>query len=389
MDVIWKELEKVNAALKDVDFKEAIENAIERSQLVESSIPIVIYGAILALSLLIVSVAWLKLYSSVENNKTEIMRNILIALPFSLSTLAIIGGDLFEYAQELAQKAGCSSSNTVLEILKCNTPAWKETNLGMDSAIRIVNTPNGWVFTSQDLMFSLSLFAFLHLEGARLGVSRFVVLAMVLIGILGGMATCVGFALSYFLLLKSQEQDTQQKRVSKLPLTLVLCSIVITKTIVVLPNTFEYHRNTFFMWSLIAMGIACVLPCIIFRPSTTSSKSPEAKRQKLFTALFFATLAGASALLHIENLMRATLYFLATKPDGGPAELAEYLTMEPFTKDHCQRVVSADVILATAATILYMVSQVSTLRGFYYVILTFCFGISVSFPLFLGWESEL
>ncbi|GBG26121.1 Hypothetical Protein FCC1311_023412 [Hondaea fermentalgiana] len=350
------------------------------AQVDADSAPVLAYFAVLGASILLVLITWAPLHGGGQGPK----RFVTLALPFAATALIVCWSEIFAFMSEVSKEKGCGPGESPLELLHCNTPAWQEFDVFVQAYVDVTKTAVGWAASSQLLMFVLSGCTFLHLECARLGVPGYLSLAYVLVGFLG--AISLSFPLLFghlFVLANRRASETAAPLVPKTTGTLVFCNLVAMISVLVLPHTYESHRQTYYTWALMIVHVILMAPCFVGRPTTIPATHKDASRYRLLTIVLYTFLAGASMVAHIHNNLRVSLAFMSARPDASFVDLLRYIYLDPFLQSFCQCSISFDVVFTSIAAAAYMIST-SFWRGLLLGALVPVLGIAVTFPLFLA-----
>ena len=135
------------------------------------------------------------------------------SLAYCGAAFAITWSLIFGFFGEYLKQFGCDGSR--LSLFDCDTPAWQASPGGetfIEAYRRVTDTSGGWIFSSSLLFFVVPTCTWLHVAGARAGLSRYHQLCHLLLGFLGAISASfpIAFAVVYCLQRRQQEEAHQQ-----------------------------------------------------------------------------------------------------------------------------------------------------------------------------------
>jgi len=347
-------------------------------QVDEDSGPVIAYFILLGSSLAAVLGSWAPLFGKKFGtwNVGE-----MLALPLAATSLYICWGAIFGFMMEVSRNKGCGKGESPVELMRCNTPEWKEFDVFVQAYVDVSNNAVGWASSSQLLMFVLSGCTFLHMECARLGVSRLIATAYVLVGFLGAISLAFPLLFAHLYSLAREKQTM----VPCLTFSIGLSNLLALCGVLLLPLTCETHRRTIFTWALMLVHFVLGMPCIVGRPTCISCGSATARRESIKLGFFYIFLAGLSLAVHLSNVFRAGLQLSLENPSSNFLWLAEEIVFGPFRNSLCQFSISFDVVFTSIAAMAYMVGTEPKL-GSLLALATPFISVAASFPCFLALE---
>lgn len=283
-----------------------------------------------------------------------------------------------------SKSKGCGPGETPLELIGCNTAAWREHDVFVQAYAEVTDTVIGWASSCQLLLFVLSGCTFLHLECSRLNLGASVAVCYVCVGFLG--AISLAFPLLFADLCVTSLREKQRKGSASTPKVvnvtpaLLVCNIVAVCAVILLQLSLETRRSTVYTYALLLVHFILALPCFMGRPKVVeqaSGSSSDAMGHRLSVIMTYVLIGGMSLSLHVRNVFEALILI-----DKEGWSVPEAIFQGVFKSD-CQLSISYDVIFTSIAAMGYMLWMDRRL-GIVAALATPAMSIASTFPFFLA-----